>query len=62
MLDYFSSLSIIRGGEETAAVSAVLSRVQVAQRALYTRLSAFSGGNQQKVAIAKWLMTSGKIS
>ena len=61
VLDYFSSLSIIRGGEETAAVSAVLSRVQVAQRALYTRLSAFSGGNQQKVAIAKWLMTSGKI-
>ena len=42
-------------------MSAVLSRVQVAQRALYTRLSAFSGGNQQKVAIAKWLMTSGKI-
>ncbi|TPM26967.1 sugar ABC transporter ATP-binding protein [Mesorhizobium sp. B2-3-5] len=61
VLDRFAGLGLIQGGEEAAAVSEMLSRVQVAQRALYTPLSAFSGGNQQKVAIAKWLMTSGKI-
>jgi ribose transport system ATP-binding protein len=57
----FMHLGIIDSTAESAAVSDVLARVQVAPRALYTRLSRFSGGNQQKVAIAKWLMTSGRI-
>jgi ribose transport system ATP-binding protein len=30
-------------------------------RALYTRVSAFSGGNQQKIAIAKWLLAECRI-
>ena len=31
--------------------------MQVDQRALYSRVGTFSGGNQQKIAIAKWLLT-----
>jgi ribose transport system ATP-binding protein len=38
----------------------VLDRVQVQSRALYTRISAFSGGNQQKVAIGKWLLADSR--
>src|SRR5262249_38961535 len=30
-------------------------------RALYTRTGAFSGGNQQKIAIAKWLMAESRV-
>jgi len=50
-----------RGGlidkmREAIEVSRVFSRVEVERRALWTHVSAFSGGNQQKIAIAKWLL------
>ena len=35
--------------------------VQVDRRALWTRVGAFSGGNQQKIAIAKWLLAESRI-
>ena len=31
------------------------------ERALWTRAGAFSGGNQQKIAIAKWLLAQSRI-
>ena len=31
------------------------------ERALWTRAGAFSGGNQQKIAIAKWLLAESRI-
>ena len=34
-----------------------MQRVQVDLRALYTPAGAFSGGNQQKIVLAKWLVT-----
>lgn len=46
---------------ETAAVARALGAVNVQPRALYTRVSAFSGGNQQKIAIAKWLLAESSI-
>jgi ribose transport system ATP-binding protein len=46
---------------ELAAVARVLDVVQVQERALYTRVSAFSGGNQQKIAIAKWLLADSRV-
>ena len=52
---------LIDRAEETAAVARVLDIVQVQLRALYTRVSAFSGGNQQKIAIAKWLLAESSI-
>ena len=35
--------------------------VDVDRRALWTRVDAFSGGNQQKIAIAKWLLAESRI-
>ena len=60
VINRFARLGLIRGAAESSAVADMLERVQVAPRALYTRLSRFSGGNQQKVAIAKWLMTASR--
>lgn len=57
----FTRLGLIRVRAEQEAVAQVLDRVQVQPRALYTRISAFSGGNQQKVAIGKWLLAKSRI-
>jgi ribose transport system ATP-binding protein len=52
---------LIDTGRETRDVAMLLERVQVHQRALYTPASALSGGNQQKLAIGKWLLTGSRI-
>ncbi len=46
---------------ERRAVDRILERVQVHPRALYRPCSSFSGGNQQKIAIAKWLLAESRI-
>ena len=46
---------------ERRAVDRILERVQVHPRALYRACSTFSGGNQQKIAIAKWLLAESRI-
>lgn len=56
----------VRGGlidldAEARAVREVLTRVQVDPRALYSPAKVFSGGNQQKIALAKWLLTGSRI-
>jgi ribose transport system ATP-binding protein len=60
-LDRRSRFGLIDKQAEAAAVSRVLDTVQVQKRALYTRVSAFSGGNQQKIAIAKWLLAESAV-
>ena len=57
----FVSGLLIDSRAETAAVEAVFERVNVDRRALWTRVGAFSGGNQQKIAIAKWLLAESRI-
>jgi ribose transport system ATP-binding protein len=52
---------LIDGPGETAAVEAIFERVDVDRRALWTRVGAFSGGNQQKIAIAKWLLAESRV-
>jgi ribose transport system ATP-binding protein len=52
---------LIDGSAETRAVSRVLDQVEVAPHALYTPAGAFSGGNQQKIAIGKWLLAGSRI-
>jgi ribose transport system ATP-binding protein len=61
VIDRFARFGVIDGKAETAAVSRVLDHVQVHPRALYTRAGAFSGGNQQKIAIGKWLLAESRI-
>ena len=61
VINRFTRLGLIDSRAEVDAVGGVLDRLQVQARALYTRVSAFSGGNQQKIAIAKWLLADSRI-
>ncbi len=61
VLERFTHLGLIDDAAETAAVEDVLDIVQVQERALYTRVGAFSGGNQQKIAIGKWLLAGSRV-
>lgn len=57
----FSRFGIIDGEAETDAVENAFAAVEVDRRALWTRAGAFSGGNQQKIAIAKWMVAQSRI-
>ncbi len=57
----FTRHGLIDVKAERRAVAEVFDRVQVDQRALWTRAGAFSGGNQQKIAIAKWLLAESRV-
>ena len=57
----FTRGSLIDKAREATEVSRVFGRVEVDQRALWTSASAFSGGNQQKIAVAKWLLAESRI-
>jgi len=61
VIDRFSNFGFIDLKKEREAVSAVFQRVEVQDRALWTRVGAFSGGNQQKIAIAKWLLAQSRV-
>ena len=61
VIDRFTRGPLIDGVRETAAVEAIFERVDVDRRALWTRVGAFSGGNQQKIAIAKWLLAESRV-
>jgi len=57
----FARLGVIDTAAETTSVARALDQVQVDHRALYTPAGAFSGGNQQKLVIAKWLLAGSRI-
>jgi len=57
----FARLGWIFRNAEDRAVREALDLVNVPPRAMYTRCSAFSGGNQQKIAIAKWLLARCRV-
>ena len=61
VIDRFARFGVIDRKAEGEAVARVLEHVQVHPRALYTRAGAFSGGNQQKIAIGKWLLAESRI-
>ena len=52
----FTRFGLIAEAAETEAVKEAFATVEVDRRALWTRAGAFSGGNQQKISIAKWLV------
>jgi ribose transport system ATP-binding protein len=57
----FTRLGLIDSTAEAAAVGRVFDLVQVDRRAQWTRAGAFSGGNQQKIALAKWLLAESRV-
>jgi ribose transport system ATP-binding protein len=61
VLDRFTRFGLVDGARERAAVERAFGLVQVDRRALWTRADAFSGGNQQKIAIAKWLLAESRV-
>jgi ribose transport system ATP-binding protein len=60
-LTRFTRGRLIEAGREESAVSAALSAVKVAARAVWTPVRQFSGGNQQKIILGKWLLTGGRV-
>lgn len=61
VIERLASFGWIVKEAEAAAVDEVLDRLNVHPRALYKAVSSFSGGNQQKIAIAKWLLARSKV-
>ncbi len=61
VIDRFRRGLLIDAAAETAAVERVFTRLEIDLRAAWTRAGAFSGGNQQKIVIAKWLLAESRI-
>jgi ribose transport system ATP-binding protein len=61
VIDRFRRGWLIDGAAETRAVEKVFDRMDVDRRALWTSVGSFSGGNQQKIAIAKWLLAESRV-
>jgi ribose transport system ATP-binding protein len=57
----FARHGLIDKTAEEKAVADAFATVEVQERALWTRVGAFSGGNQQKIAISKWLVAQSRI-
>jgi ribose transport system ATP-binding protein len=60
VIERFARFGLIDGRRETEAVGRAFDLVEVDRRALWTPVRAFSGGNQQKIAIAKWLLAESR--
>jgi len=54
-LDRFTRFGFVRRGEERALAQRFSDRLRVKTPSLETLIASLSGGNQQKVALAKWL-------
>ncbi|RMH50805.1 MAG: sugar ABC transporter ATP-binding protein [Alphaproteobacteria bacterium] len=61
VIDRFTRFGLIDLDAETRAVRRAFALVEVEDRALWTRVGAFSGGNQQKIALAKWLLAESRV-
>jgi ribose transport system ATP-binding protein len=57
----FTRFGLIVRRREQAAVRDVLAQMAVNPRAEYKPCQSFSGGNQQKIAMAKWLLAQSRI-
>jgi ribose transport system ATP-binding protein len=60
VIDRYTNFGLIDSKAETGAISRVFDRIDIDRRALWTSAGAFSGGNQQKIAIAKWLVAESR--
>jgi ribose transport system ATP-binding protein len=60
-LGAISSGPLVDGAKERAAVNRAIARLQIKLGAPDDAVATLSGGNQQKVVLAKWLMTDPRI-
>ncbi|MBN9234037.1 MULTISPECIES: sugar ABC transporter ATP-binding protein [Phyllobacteriaceae] len=61
LIEHFSTGIFIKAGEEAQRALAAVKRFSVRCRNIGQAVGELSGGNQQKVVIAKWLETSPKV-
>jgi ribose transport system ATP-binding protein len=61
IVERFARFGLIDRETESDAVRRVFRQVNVADRAEWMPAESFSGGNQQKIAIAKWLLTEARV-
>lgn len=61
VIERFARFGIIDRTKEAVAVRQVCRQVNVAERAEWMAAESFSGGNQQKIAIAKWLLSEARV-
>lgn len=61
MIGSFTRFGLIDRKRESAEVRRVFGKINLAERAEWLSAQTFSGGNQQKIAIAKWLLTQAPI-
>ncbi len=61
ILSRFSRFGIPDTTKENVLVANAFEKVQVTSRALQSPMSAFSGGNQQKVVMAKWFLANSLV-
>ncbi|MDR5741524.1 MULTISPECIES: sugar ABC transporter ATP-binding protein [unclassified Caballeronia] len=57
----YARFGLIDRRRERAAIARSLAQMEVNPRALYKPCLSFSGGNQQKIAMAKWLLTQSRV-
>jgi ribose transport system ATP-binding protein len=60
-IDRFSAAGFINARQEAVTVDQFLARVNIHPSALYKHAVSLSGGNQQKLIIAKWLCTGSRV-
>jgi ABC-type sugar transport system ATPase subunit len=61
LLQRLSRVGFLRRGEEKKITADYFARLRVKASSLTAPVSSMSGGNQQKVAIAKWLARGGRV-
>ncbi|MEM5383832.1 sugar ABC transporter ATP-binding protein [Paraburkholderia phymatum] len=61
MIRRYTRFGLIDRKREQAAIRRSIEQMEVNPRALYKPCLSFSGGNQQKIAMAKWLLTQSRV-
>jgi ribose transport system ATP-binding protein len=58
---FFSRMGVLRGGKRRAAIQSYVESLQIRPKRIGASIRNLSGGNQQKVVIARWLQSGAKI-
>ena len=61
VLSHFSAYGVLNEKSEAQSAAKVFTRIELDRRALWMDAASFSGGNQQKIVIAKWLLARSRI-